>query len=219
MKIRFPSALSVVKKLFMKISTIFFDLGKVLVDYDFNLAFHRMSRHSSLTAEELQERIPDVDAMITEYESGRVETGAFFDQLRDHFHYQESRESLQEIWCDIFTPIDEHIEMARILAQYYPLAIISNTSDAHIRFLEARHDFFGIFRERIYSYVFGTMKPDPSIYHHALERMDGDKFEALFIDDREENIMTPSQMGWQTIHLRPDVNLRHALRSYELTGL
>jgi FMN phosphatase YigB (HAD superfamily) len=203
----------------VKISTIFFDLGKVLLDYDFDLAFYRMSQESPLPEEELQKRIPEVDPMITEYESGRMETDAFFNQLKDLFQYQGSEEKLQQIWCEIFTPIDEHIEMARILAQYYPLAMISNTSDAHIRFLEGRHDFFPIFRERIYSYVFGTMKPDPSIYHHALERMKGDKYEALFIDDREENIMTPSKMGWQTIHLRPDVNLRDALRSYELTGL
>jgi FMN phosphatase YigB (HAD superfamily) len=203
----------------VKISTIFFDLGKVLLDYDFDLAFYRMSQESPLPEEELQKRIPEVDPMITEYESGRMETDAFFNQLKDLFQYQGSEEKLQQIWCEIFTPIDEHIEMARILAQYYPLAMISNTSDAHIRFLEGRHDFFPIFRERIYSYVFGTMKPDPSIYHHALERMKGDKYEALFIDDREENIMTPSKMGWQTIHLRQDVNLRDALRSYELTGL
>jgi HAD superfamily hydrolase (TIGR01509 family) len=203
----------------MKISTIYFDLGKVLLDYDFDIAFYRMSQESPLSEEDLQQRIPDVDPLITEYESGRIETDVFFKQLRDLFQYQGSEDQLQQIWCEIFTPIDEHIEMARILAEYYPLAMISNTSDAHIRFLEARHDFFEIFRERIYSYVFGTMKPDPSIYHHALDRMKGDKFEALFIDDREENIMTPSKMGWQTIHLRPDVNLRDALRSYELTGL
>lgn len=203
----------------MKISTLFFDLGKVLVDYDFNLAFYRIQRESNLSEDELQARIPRLDPLLNQYESGQIETGAFFGELSALTEFAGSRESLEEAWCDIFSPMDEHIQMARILAEYYPLAMISNTSEAHIRFLEYRHDFFSIFRHRIYSFEFGAMKPDPGIYEHALELMEGDKYEALFIDDREDNILTPSKMGWQTIHLRPDVNLRDALRSYELTGI
>jgi FMN phosphatase YigB (HAD superfamily) len=49
--------------------------------------------------------------------------------------------------------------------------------------------------------------------------MGADKYESLFIDDREENIHAVATRGWQTIHLRPDVNLRDALRSYELRGV
>ena len=41
----------------------------------------------------------------------------------------------------------------------------------------------------------------------------------LFIDDLEPNIVGAVALGWQTIHLRPDVNLRESLASYELRGL
>ncbi|MEO0453341.1 MAG: HAD family phosphatase [Verrucomicrobiota bacterium] len=203
----------------MKISTIFFDLGKVLVDYDFNLAFYKMSQNSTLSSEEIEAKTPQAEPLLNEYESGRIETPEFFQTLKDLFEFQGSSEELIDIWSDIFSPLEEHIQLARQLSEYYPLAMISNTSDAHIRFLEERYDLFDLFRERIYSYQFGTMKPDPSIYHHALEKMGADKYESLFIDDREENILTPSKMGWQTIHLRPDVDLRIALQSYDLTGI
>ncbi|NJK93247.1 MAG: HAD-IA family hydrolase [Blastochloris sp.] len=139
--------------------------------------------------------------------------------MKSHFQFQGDTEELETIWCDVFSPMTEHIHYARILAEYYPLAIISNTSDAHIRFLEKAYDFFPIFRKRIYSHQVGIMKPAAAIYEHALAEMKGDKYESLFIDDREENVIGASKLGWQTIHLRPDVDLKLALQSYELTGL
>ncbi len=64
------------------------------------------------------------------------------------------------------------------------------------------------------------MKPDRAIYLAALTALGGiDPQETLFIDDLEPNILGAVQLGWQTIHLRPDVNLREALASYELLGL
>lgn len=109
--------------------------------------------------------------------------------------------------------------MARSLSQFYPIAIISNTSEAHIEYLEASYDFFPVFPHRFYSYRLGVMKPDPAIYQHALDTTGADKYQSLFIDDREENILAASRQGWQTIHLRPDVSLRDALRSYDLRGV
>jgi len=139
--------------------------------------------------------------------------------MKKHFQFQGNIEELENIWCDVFTPMQEHIQCARILAEFYPLAIISNTSDSHIRFLENAYDFFPVFRKRIYSHEVGLMKPAAAIYEHALAEMKADKYESLFIDDREENVVGASLLGWQTIHLRPDVDLRLALQSYELTGL
>jgi glucose-1-phosphatase len=203
----------------VKISSIFFDLGRVLVDFDFNLAAHRILGKTTLTEEALWETFGQLGPLMDGYESGRISTEDFFNTLRERLGFHGPAEELTSHWCDIFTPIEEHIRLARGLAEYYPLVMVSNTSEAHIQFLEPRHDFFHLFRHRVYSYQVGTMKPDPAIYQHALGLVGSDKFEALFIDDREENILTPAQMGWQTIHLRPDVSLLDALRSYELRGI
>jgi putative hydrolase of the HAD superfamily len=203
----------------MKISTIFFDLGKVLVDYDFNIALQRVAKLSLLDLSHLENRVYSDYPLIDDYEHGRISTPAFFTEMKSHFQFQGSIEELENIWCDVFTLMPDHVSYARILAEYYPLAIISNTSDSHIRFLENAYDFFPVFRKRIYSHEVGIMKPAAAIYEHALKEMGADKYESLFIDDREENVLGASQLGWQTIHLRPDVDLKLALQSYELTGL
>ncbi|MDD5260270.1 MAG: HAD family phosphatase [Methylacidiphilales bacterium] len=203
----------------MKISTIFFDLGKVLIDYDFNIAFKRIAERSPLDLEHLESRAYSDYPLIDDYESGRISTPDFFAAMKKHLEFGGTIEELERIWCDVFTPIPDHILYARQLSEYYPLALISNTSDAHIRFVEAAYDFFPVFQKRIYSYQVGCMKPRPEIYQFALQEMNADKVEALFIDDREDNIEGAAKLGWQTIHLRPDVDLRLALRSYELQGI
>jgi glucose-1-phosphatase len=203
----------------MKISTIFFDLGKVLVDYDFNIALHRVAKQSPLDLSHLENWVYSDYPLIDDYEHGRISTPDFFKEMKQHFQFQGTIEELENIWCDVFTPMLEHIQYARLLAEFYPLAIISNTSDAHIRFLENAYDFFPIFRKRIYSHEVGIMKPAAAIYEHALAEMKADKYESLFIDDREENVLGASELGWQTIHLRPEVDLKLALQSYELTGI
>jgi putative hydrolase of the HAD superfamily len=127
---------------------------------------------------------------------------------------------LRAAFCEIFTPLSEHIALAAMLAPHYPLAIISNTNHAHISYAEANYSFFSLFRARIYSHEVGTMKPKPEIYQAALAALGGiDPLETLFIDDLETNILGAVQLGWQTIHLRPEVDLRTALASYELKGM
>lgn len=203
----------------MKIETIFFDLGKVLLDFDFDIALYRVRQKSSLSEEQIQEQIGELQEAIDRYETGTVSTPEFFSQLKENFKFEGDVEELKTIWQEIFTPLDEHIQMARILSQYYPTALISNTSEAHIDYCIERFDFMNIFQRHFYSYEVGVMKPEPEIYLHALGEMGADKFTTLFIDDREDNIMTPSRMGWQTIHLRPEVDLRIALQSYDLRGV
>jgi FMN phosphatase YigB (HAD superfamily) len=202
----------------MKISTIFFDLGNVLVDFDFGPALENVSQHSSLTKEELFQ-IAVEDQALKDYELGKIESPALFTYLKNRLQFKGSSEELEFIWCDIFTPNKTNIEIAEKLSAYYSLAIISNTSDAHIRFLEKNFDFFRFFKEKIFSHQVGMIKPNPDIFQYALEKMNADKFESLFIDDMENNILTPAQMGWQTIHLRPEVSLQLALQSYDLEGV
>jgi putative hydrolase of the HAD superfamily len=91
------------------------------------------------------------------------------------------------------------------------MAIISNTSEAHIEFLESQYSFFDHFKERVYSHVFGARKPDSSIYEHALNIMGSEPGQSLFIDDRIENIRAAVDLGWRTIHLDEKTDLGQAL--------
>jgi len=203
----------------MKISAVCFDLGKVLVDFDWHVMTARVAERSKLTPTEIGERI-STDNEVLGYERGAITTDKFFSHLKKRLAYKGTATELRAAFTEIFTPIADHIALAALLAPHYPLAIISNTNDAHITHAEEVYSFFSLFPARIYSHRIGAMKPQPAIYHAAREAVGNpDPAEILFIDDLEPNILGAVALGWQTIHLRPEVNLRESLASYELLGL
>jgi len=202
----------------MKISAICFDLGKVLLDFDLDAMHSRIAEKSSLTPDEIHRLRKDQSHL--DYEVGSVTSAKFFSHLKKLLRYRGTTRELRACYSEIFTPLSEHIALAAMLAPHYSLAIISNTNEAHISHAEATYSFFSLFPVRIYSHQVKIMKPNRAIYDAALVALGGgDPLETLFIDDLEPNIIAAAKLGWQTIHLRPDVNLREALASYDLLGL
>ena len=203
----------------MKISAVCFDLGKVLLHFDWKIMLDRIAEKSPLSPEKIAQLLKD-DPQILAYEVGSVTSAKFFSHLKKRLKYKGTAKELRACFSEIFTPMPEHIALAAALAPHYPLALISNTNEAHIVHAEATYSFFSLFRVRIYSHQVRTIKPRPEIYQAALKALNNvDPLETLFIDDLEANIIGAVQLGWQTIHLRPDVDLRLALASYDLAGI
>jgi len=203
----------------MKISAVCFDLGKVLLHFDWQIMLNRVAKKSPLFPAQMG-ALMSSDGQLLAYEVGAITSAKFFSHLKKLLQYRGTAKELRACFCEIFTPLSDHIALAALLAPHYPLAIISNTSEAHIAYAESTYSFFSLFHARIYSHEQRTMKPRREIYEAALTALGGiDPQEALFIDDLETNILGAVELGWQTIHLRPEVDLRTALASYELKGL
>jgi FMN phosphatase YigB (HAD superfamily) len=203
----------------MKISAICFDLGNVLLRVEWQLLVARLAEKSPYAADKIS-RLLREDPQPAAYELGAVTSAKFFAHLKKLLKYKGTARELRAAFSQIFTPLSEHIALAALLAPHYPLALISNTNEAHILHAESAYSFFSLFPTRIYSHQVKMMKPNRNIYEAARAALGNtDPLEILFIDDLEANILAASKLGWQTIHLRPDVNLREALASYELLGL
>jgi HAD superfamily hydrolase (TIGR01509 family) len=203
----------------MKISAVCFDLGKVLLNFDWPQVLAKIANNSTLSPDEIGTRMSH-DGEILGYERGAITTVKFFTHLKKSLEYKGTTKELRTAFTEIFTPLTENIALAALLAPHYPLAIISNTNDAHITYAEGTYSFFSLFPARIYSHEIGAMKPQSEIYQEARVAVGSpDPTEMLFIDDLEPNVLGAVALGWQTIHLRPDVSLRESLASYELRGL
>jgi putative hydrolase of the HAD superfamily len=203
----------------MKISAVCFDLGKILLDFDKEAMLVRMAEKSPLAPEEMDRLIKE-DPLGLAYEAGAISTRRFFSHLKKLLRYKGTTKELRACFNEIFTPLADHIALAALLAPHYPVAIVSNTNESHITYAEATYSFFSLFPVRIYSHQVKAVKPDLAIYQAARTALGGiDPLEMLFIDDIEANILGAVKLGWQTIHLRPGVDLREALASYDLKGL
>jgi hypothetical protein len=68
-------------------------------------------------------------------------------------------------------------------------AILSNMGDAVNCAIERECSWVHSVDAHIWSHEFGCTKPDERIYQHTLDRLGVEPGQALFLDDREENVL------------------------------
>ncbi|VAW37226.1 hypothetical protein MNBD_CHLOROFLEXI01-4810 [hydrothermal vent metagenome] len=112
---------------------------------------------------------------------------------------------------------EQIISLIRQLKATYQTAIISNYTD-NLR-AELSHQFCiaDAFDEIIISAEEQIMKPDPEIFHRALERLRRKPEEAVFIDDFKHNVQAAKDVGMAAIHFQAGMNLADALEQFGIT--
>ena len=83
-------------------------------------------------------------------------------------------------------------------------AILSNGGPEITAGLRARRRLEDWFDVVVVSYEVGVCKPDPRIYEVCLSRLGVDAPQALFVDDRAENVDAAAKLGLQTVHFTSD---------------
>ena len=179
-------------------SVVVFDLGKVLVDFDYSIAVRRFADRSEAGLESVQELVNS--PIQFDYESGKMTTDEFFVAVRDGAGFLGDRAEFVKIFADIFSPMEVMIPFfERVKSAGIPTCVFSNTNEIAIQHIRERFPFYSRFDGYVLSYEEKGMKPDEPIYHVVKERTGESGKAILYIDDRPENIETGKRFGWQTI--------------------
>jgi len=179
-------------------SVVVFDLGKVLVDFDYSIAVRRFAERSEADMEEI-ERLVNSPIQI-QYESGKITTNEFFEAIRDGAGFRGDRAEFVSIFADIFSPMETMIGFFEQLKPFgIPTCVFSNTNEIAIGHIREGFPFYSLFDNYVLSYEEGGMKPDEPIYDVVEQRTGESGAAILYIDDRAENIETGQGRGWQTI--------------------
>ncbi len=184
----------------MKIpEVVVFDLGKVLVDFDYGIMARNFARHCKMVPEEIQKFI-DHSPLLFRYETGSITKKEFFETVCAETGFCGALDEFSTIFSDIFSPMDSMIELHQQLRQRkIPTYIFSNTNELAIAHIRKTFPFFQNFTDYVFSYEHGAMKPQAKLYE-VVERVTGKSGEEiLYIDDRMENIEAGKIRGWQTI--------------------
>jgi glucose-1-phosphatase len=198
------------------IKAVVFDLGKVLVDFDYGIAARALAARSRVPVEEVRHVIDQSQLLVT-YEMGKLATKLFYNQVCEATGFCGDLDEFGRLFGDIFTPIDDMIDVhAKLRAAGRPTYIFSNTNELAVAHIRKAFPFFSNFDGYIYSFEEGAMKPSAPIYE-AVERRAGCSGSAiLYIDDRLENIETGRQRGWSVIHHQNAVETRKAVAAVGL---
>lgn len=191
---------------------LLFDIGNVLVRFDFTVAAQRFAAKSEATTGE-------VLALLTpfkdELESGSISDDDFIAQSISRIGFRGTREDFTGIWGDIFTENGPMIAAVAELAATHPLYLLSNTSGLHKAWLFDKFPVFQQFKGGIYSHEARCMKPHEPIFHAAMDAFGLDPAVTLYVDDLADNIATGKRLGFVCHHYHHD---RHEAFQTELNG-
>ena len=180
-------------------SIVVFDLGKVLVDFDYSIAGRRIAARGTMSPADVQKFL-DHSPLLYRYETGLMTRQEFFEEVRQATGFRGGIEEFGAFFADIFSEMPPMIELhASLRRSGIPSYIFSNTNDLAIEHIRRNFPFFSNFNGYILSYEIGAMKPATKIYE-ALESLSGKRgSEILYLDDRRENVDAGAVRGWQVI--------------------
>jgi FMN phosphatase YigB (HAD superfamily) len=192
---------------------VVFDLGKVLLNFDYGRAAEALAPLTRIDAASIRQLI-DQSPLLHQFETGLIS----FDQLLGIFTqetgYRGDVKTFHTAFGDIFSEIPPMVELHRQLhARGIPTHVLSNTNEIAVEWVRKGFPFFAHFNSYIYSHEVRAMKPAPAIYA-ALESSAGFTGpDLLYIDDRPENIDAAIERGWQSLlHHDPAVTIPEVWR-------
>jgi glucose-1-phosphatase len=174
---------------------IIFDLGRVLVDFDFRLVIKRLKRFTAFSEKEIRRYFMKTP-LWGAFERGEVEPNDFFMQLSKELKLKNlTFKEFAPLWNSIFTEKHDTVSILARLRGRYRIALLSNVNIMHWEHLHETHDFIQWFDHPVASFEVGKRKPDPDIYRATLHIAGVLPPKAVFIDDVESHVLAARSLG------------------------
>jgi putative hydrolase of the HAD superfamily len=207
------------KKKIMKIDltgikNIIFDLGRVLLNLDFDASI-KAFKELGLRGDVLDNKQAYSDPVFYEFEVGKIAPIEFCERVRGVLNNPVATDlQIEDAWYAMikdFPP--SRVKLVQELSKTYNIYVFSNTNQIHIERLhkafktEYGFDFPSLFVKDYYSHEINERKPDLISYRKVIELSGINPDETIFIDDLEKNIIGAQQAGLKTFWLKEGMEL------------
>ncbi len=180
----------------MRIEALIFDIGNVLVPFDWQPFKSQLLDGSVNLTADTEKEFRD---LMIRFDVGEM-TGESFARLATRLiGFQEGEAKFIEIWNGIFSSNPRMERVILSLKERYPLFLLSNTSDLHLAYLMRNCDVLQHFRDGVYSFRAKCAKPERKIFETAIKQFGVQTENTLYIDDLAANIRAASDLGLKTI--------------------
>ncbi len=192
---------------------IIFDLGNVLVPFDFKRAYARLAPMAGCAPEDIPARLRSTD-LVQRFETGQLEPERFVEELAAILALRISYDEFCELWSCVFLPETLVPEtLVASLADRYRLLVLSNTNAIHFPMLRSRYPILDRFHDFVLSYEVGAAKPSARIYQEAIRRAGCRPEECFFTDDIALYVDAARQHGIDAVQFQSAAQIEVELRS------
>ena len=180
----------------MSIDALIFDIGNVLVPFDWRPTESRLRERCTNFA---GEAVAEFRKHIRRLDLGELTGKEFSSITMPLIGFLGDETEFVAIWNSIFTANPTMDRAIENLKGRYPLFLISNISDLHLGYLTQNYDVFGHFADGVYSFRARCAKPDRKIFEIALDQFGVNPATTAFVDDLSVNVLSASHVGLKAI--------------------
>ncbi len=181
-------------------SVIVFDLGNVLIPFDYSLVIKKFNEIDNGLGDRFADLYKENYHIHREYEKAAISTEEFLSTMMKWTEYKMSEEEFCKYFSNIFRENKELTTILPELKKRYKLVLLSNTNYIHRKYGWNDYQFLKHFDKLILSYEVEAIKPEEKIYRAAEEFSRKPPAEHLFIDDVIEYAEGAKKCGWDAIH-------------------
>lgn len=183
------------------IKNIIFDVGGVLIDIDIDERLKSVNTTDSKKIELVN--IIKYDQIWNDTDLGKYDSFeiAFPEMIKRHREYKDELEQFfHKDWMNCYKLLAKGYSVFRKCIDLgFNVFILSNFSKDGFISLNERFTFFKEADDYLISSFVKIRKPDKRIFRLAEEKFDIFSSETIFIDDKEENCLSASSLGFNTI--------------------
>jgi FMN phosphatase YigB (HAD superfamily) len=193
------------------IKAVIFDLGRVIVPFDFRRGYDALEPLCGISASEIPKRIA-ATGLVPRFERGEIEPRDFVREFSRELGVELPYSQFCTIWCSIFSlePLIPE-EMLAAIRQNYRLILLSNTNAIHFKMIREAFPLLRQFHALVLSYEVGAMKPSPLIYERAIEEAGCRAEECFFTDDIPEYVEGARRAGIDAVQFQSAEQIREEL--------
>lgn len=195
------------------ITTIIFDLGGVLIDWNPKYVFNDTYFEYEEKREYFFNHICTSD-WNEEQDAGRSIVEATEELIKQFPDWEKAIRDFYGRWTDMLGgPINGTVEIFRQLKESgkYRIYALTNWQVGLFDIALVRYNFLHWFDGRVVSGEEKMRKPFPEFYNLLLNRYNVKAEEALFIDDNLRNVKAAEELGIKSIHFQSAEQMRKEL--------
>ena len=194
------------------IKAIIFDAGGVLLNPRYEDILRALALELNIDSEAL---ISLYREMRDDLLKGKKSVKEWCDLVRSRFNLELSTDEVLETFIQVFNRTnqlnEELFDFAKSLKDRYKVALVSNVSNKPAQ-INTEKGYYSIFDPCILSCEVGMAKPDKEIFELALEKLNLEGEECIFIDDRDRNFPTAESLGIQVILFENNKQIKRDLK-------
>ena len=182
-----------------KYSVIVFDLGMVLLPFDYNIALERLEKIEKTFGVNYLNHYKANYETHRQFERGDISEDEFLKRIMVVFKGRLDRETFKKIYSEIFTVNEEVVALLPLLKRNYQLLLLSNTNSIHKEYGWKNYEFIKYFDKLFLSHEIGSVKPEEKIYRAIENYTNLPPEQHIFIDDVKEYAEAAAKLGWDGI--------------------